>query len=353
MNELSMEIEYASSIIDTILNYLKNGVNSLAKKKHAKFLKTIKLDIENEFIRSLIINELPLFYEHISENEIEAIETEFDIALLDRINLLKHKIELPEHFNNNDSINSERYYNNRIEELKVRELELREKLKTRENITKEEREIASDIKLKLKIIESELEKKEKELELKQKQEDAKNDWEEKINSTFKQLKDYLNPIMKEHERLNSLFYVFASLSVITILLIITVEINAIYQITDNKELPTLHEYIMLFLPLPIAGALTWGFVFQMNRAQRQLILTANNIHSINYIQGLLISINNLSPNVNDSITRINSALDKIISNHLNNKSITNETELIKEENKDSLNIDKLLKLIKTIKDTAE
>ena len=113
---------------------------------------------------------------------------------------------------------------------------------------------------------------------------------------------------------------------------------------------------MLFLPLPIAGALMWGFVFQMNRAQRQLILIANNIHNINYIQGLLISINNLSPDINDGILRINSALDKIISNHLKNKYISTESELIKEENKDkdsNFDIDKLVKLIKTIKETGK
>lgn len=352
MNELSLEIDYANLIVNSIYDYLKSGVSPRIKREHTDFLKVLSYELENKYIRNLIIKELSSFYEHINENGINDIQSNFIKKLLDKIILLKYSIELPEHFSNN-SINSESYYNTQIKELKERELELREKLEVKENITDKQRKNAKDIQLKLKIIENELEKNKKELELKQKQEDAKNDWEQKINDTFKQLKEYLNPIKKEHDRLNILFYVFAFLSFITILLIIIIEINAVHQITDNEKLPTLHKYIMLFLPLPIAGALMWGFVFQMNRAQRQLILTANNIHSINYIQGLLISINNLSPNVNDSISRINKALDKIISNHLNNKYITNETELISEENKDNLNMDKLLKLIKIIKDTSE
>jgi hypothetical protein len=353
MSELSIEIEYANLIVDTIYNYLKNGVSPKVKHQHTRILKILSDEIMTDYFRNLILNDLSLFYERINNSDNSDIEPEFILELLNTIDLIKYKIDLPEHFSNNSSVNSEKYYNNKINELTDKELELRQKLKTTENITDEQREITKNIELKLKLIENELEKKKKELELKQKQEDAKTDWEEKINDTFTQLKEYLNPIKKEHQRLNILYYTFASLSIITIILIILIEVNAVYKISDSEDLPTLSKYIMLFLPLPIAGALMWGFVYQMNRAQRQLILISNNIHSINYIQGLLISINNLSPNVNDSITRINNALDKIILNHLDSKYITNETELIREEKKDNFDIDKLLKLIKTIKNTTD
>ena len=45
-------------------------------------------------------------------------------------------------------------------------------------------------------------------------------------------------------------------------------------------------------------------------------------------------------------------VDKIISNHLNRKLISNEAELIKEEDKDSEEINKILKIIKAVKDTT-
>ncbi|QCE43034.1 hypothetical protein [Psychroserpens sp. NJDZ02] len=251
--------------------------------------------------------------------------------------------------------NSEKYYNNRIVELEKRELELKNILAHNQNANKEQKKVSEETKKKLSGIENELNQKKRELEIKQKQEDAKSDWEQKINDTFTQLKDYLKPIKQEHNRLNVLYYVFAGLSIITVIIISTIEMNAVYKLASNKDFPNFEQYLMLFLPLPIAGALMWGFVFQMNRAQRQLIAISNNIHNINYIQGLLISINNLSPNINDGILRINNALDKIISNHLKNKPIISESELLKEENKDknsTVDLDKLLKLIKTVKESV-
>jgi len=352
--KMFMEVEYANLIIDSIYEYLKNGVSNSVKNRHFEMLKSLTEDVNDNYIRNLVIEQLGPFYEVINEEGANNSNPSFVINLLETITNLKYKISFPEHFDN--SINSETYYNNKIAELQKRENELNEILRSNNNQTKEQKKITEQTAEKLKTIEIELNKKKKELELKQKQEDAKSDWEQKINNTFTQLKGYLKPIKQEHDRLNILYYVFACLSIVTIVIISIIEITAIYKLSSNVTFPNFEQYLMLFLPLPIAGALMWGFVFQMNRAQRQLIVLAKNIHNINYIQGLLISINNLSPNINDGISRINNALDNIISNHLESNIIVTENELLKEESKDqnnNIDLDKLAKLIKTLKDTGK
>lgn len=344
---INAEIRYAINLINFISDFINND-KSLYNEV-LPILLNLKDNIQHKYIRKLVIDELGPFLKRLnalSENDQDSFVFN---ELNETIKLLNLKITLPEHF---DNINSESYFNIKIKQLEKREKELRDILNSNESQTVEQKKITEETQEKLKKIEIELNKKKKELEIKQRQEDARNNWEDKITKTFDSLKDYLKPLKMEYNRLNILYYAFAFLTFFTLVIILVVEFKLINKLSSQNELPTLYEYIMILIPLPIAGALMWGFLYQMNRAQRQLIILSNNIHSINYIQGLLISINNLAPDINDGISRINSALDIIIANHLNRKLLSKESEIIEEENKDSIEIDKLLKVIKAVKGTT-
>lgn len=317
-----------------------------------KAIETIGFLLENvkhHNTRELIKEHLSPIFNRLMSGQINHSNKEELYNIIDILAYLRNHLFHESDFFKNRSVNSEEYYSKKINELEKREAELKQILDFNQNETDEQRRVAGETKEKLKIIEKELNKKKKELELKEKQEDAKNDWEQKINLTFDNLKGYLKPIETEHKRLNRLYYSYAVLCIFTLIVLVTCEITLLYKISESKELPKLNDYLLILLPLPIAGALMWGFIFQMNRAQRQLISISNNIHSINYIQGLLLAINNLSPDINDSMSRVNSALDKVISNHLNRKVISEEIDIIKEENKDKIEIENLLKIISTIK----
>jgi len=57
-------------------------------------------------------------------------------------------------------------------------------------------------------------------------------------------------------------------------------------------------------------------------------------------------------NINESTKRVNQAIDRLLENHLNSNSTSNEiTEkgIIQEENKDTVPIDVVLKLLKEAK----
>jgi len=340
------EIEKVQDVLIDFLDFFKNSNISESKKNQSiQILNHLLNNVEKERTRQKIIDVLIPYQDFLKQ---KGTKNEQDLYFLSAIlSNFDNKANIST--TNDNSINSEQYYNRKIRELELRESELKNTLNKNKYETEEQRKIALETKEKLINIENELSKKKKELELKEKQDDAKNDWEQKINETFKNLKEYLKPIQREHNRLNILYYVYAGLCIITLILIVISEINLILKISQNESLPNLNEYILILLPIPIAGALMWGFIFQMNRAQRQLIAISNNIHSVNYIQGLLLSINNLSLDINDGITRVNNALDKIISNHLNRRLITNEKDIKNEEEKDSLEFDKVLQIISTIK----
>lgn len=341
--------------VDDILNFFKDIFKNseLSNYKKNKSLRAINnlsnanQVIDNHNYRYEIKNKLYPEYKKLNKNPNLVDSILPDVSLI--LDYLNNRIVDNFYYNKKNSINSENYYNNRISELEKRESELKKALNFNKNENEEKIKEAEDIRKKLLVIEKELNQKKKELEIKKKQEDAKNDWEEKINETFGNLKEYLVPIEMEHSRLNILYYVYAFLCIIALIAIVLSEIILIVKIAKSDILPVLNDYIIILLPLPIAAALMWGFIFQMNRAQRQLILTSNKIHNIKYIQGLLLSINNLSPDINDGITRVNNALDKIISNHLNYRNVHNEIDLINEENKDNLPFDKILELVKVAK----
>ena len=137
-----------------------------------------------------------------------------------------------------------------------------------------------------------------------------------------------------------------------IIFIIILEIIICCKISNANSYPAWDEYLVLIFPIPVTGGLLWAFISQLNRAQRQLVILAKHIHEIEYVEGLLLTINSLSIDINDSMQRVNSAVDRLIDNHLSlgeRHSKYDEEAIVKEEKKDMIPTDILLKLLKEIK----
>lgn len=250
---------------------------------------------------------------------------------------------------NNEEINisnSSDYYEHKIKELQQREDELLRNLVITEGRSNEE---ITQAKLEAETAKKELEDTKRQLELKKRQEDARKNWKSNIEDTFSELEIYLSPIKTEQDRLKNLFWVYLIASCVIVLVVALIEIIAIIKIANSPAFPDFKQYITVFLPIPIVGAMLWAFIYQMNRAQRQLIVIAKSIHKVEYVQGLLLAINKLAPNVEDGITRINAALDKLINNHLNENEVNSEEDIIKEEKKDVVPVESLIKILKELK----
>jgi hypothetical protein len=184
---------------------------------------------------------------------------------------------------------------------------------------------------------------------------AIKEWERKIETTFIRLKMPLNGIKNERRKLNWMFGIYGMLIISIIALLIALEIIAYSKIYNAIEFPNFKNYIILFIPVPIAGGLLWAFICQLNRAQRQMVITSRYIYEIEYIEGLLLSINSLSANIDDAVKRINFALDKMIDNHLSTRgeNLFTEDSILKEEKKDKMPYEVVLKILGEIKEIAK
>ena len=259
--------------------------------------------------------------------------------------------------------NSEDFYQRQIEELNNQKQHLETKLeeiqiahKNLQGHNQEEKDLLSreihEKEMLLEIANQKLLNYQVELGEKKKQENAIDEWNSKIRMTFSDLKNYLHPIRNEHERLKKLYWIYLILSCIAVFLIICLEISYGIKFATNDTLLEWKEYLIFVLPVPITGTLLWVFISQMNRAQRQLVILAKHIHETEYVEGLLLSLNSLSTNMNESMKRINTAVEKLLENHLSTgRSNTNynEESIIKEEKKDVIPLDVFTNLVKDIK----
>ncbi len=255
--------------------------------------------------------------------------------------------------------NSEKYYNEQIRELENEKNRLQENLllqrsiegKGKEEIAQSKR-IIKEKEISLLKAKEQIKQYQSELEEKKKSENAIVEWNSKIKSTFEELTICLSPVKDEHTRLNRMFWIYSILTILVIITIVLLEFYVFQKLHNSAEFPEWKNYLVALTPIPIFGGLLWAFIIQLNRTQRQLLILAKHIHEIKYIEGLLLSINSLSLNINDSTERVNKAIDRLLENHLNHNStseVITEEGVIQEENKDSVPIDIVLKLLKDTK----
>lgn len=253
--------------------------------------------------------------------------------------------------------NSEKFYKEKIEQANKEKEELANKI----DAIKKELESTTDESEKTK---KELEKKEQELcnyiELislyeaeklqNEKINDAKVEWNGQIATAFDKLKEYIDPMKNEHNRLKYLFWGYLGLSVLVVLCLLTIEIIICCKINEVKGLLTWETYLPYILPVPIAVGGLWGFITLMHRVQHQLEKLARQIHEIEYVEGLLLTTNTLSTNINESTNKVNMAIEKLLENHLkyNDSASVEEALLEKEDNKDAMPYEVVLKLVKEV-----
>ena len=126
-----------------------------------------------------------------------------------------------------------------------------------------------------------------ELEENRKRDDAINNWKNKISEAFKGLEGPLNRLVDEHKRLEWLYNVYKWSSAVLVFFLIIIEVVVYVKIVCSDTYPTWDQYLPMALPVPITLGLLWGFITQMNRAQRQMVVLSNKIHEIKYTEGLL------------------------------------------------------------------
>ena len=194
-----------------------------------------------------------------------------------------------------------------------------------------------------------------ELEENRKRDDAINNWKNKISEAFEGLEGPINRLVEEHKRLEWLYNVYKWSSAVLVIFLIIIEIAIYIKIVCSDAYPTWEQYLPMALPVPITLGLLWGFITQMNRAQRQMVVLSNKIHETKYTEGLLQALNTLSVDIGESMSKINDAISRLIDNHLHNMDSMrlDEKEFSKIEKQNALPIEQIPELIKLINKSKE
>lgn len=190
----------------------------------------------------------------------------------------------------------------------------------------------------------------KEQEELRKQDDKKTKLQEQINSVFINLKKYTQPINDEKERLSSLYVTYKAAIYLLFIILIWYEFHTINR-WRSLLVKDFISYIPFYLPIPLFGTLLGVCIYQMNRAQRQLLLIAQQLHHISYIEGLLSALNSLSIDITEGANKIRSVIEQLINNYLrqNLESVDSKIDLALE--KDNVYaLDKILNYLQKLKD---
>ena len=249
-------------------------------------------------------------------------------------------------FENKDespALNTIDFYSTTISELEKKEKELRDEVsdlkKKNQKYAEKEKEIEN--------IKKQIQQSIEEKNILQKELDARDNMSIRISDAFTELKKHTEPLKNEKTRLNWMFGIFASLCVGVLGLLIYFECTYLSQWSGAQKWI---DYLPYYIPIPIVGGLLWLFIYQMNRAQRQLMQLANVLYHIDYVEGLLLAINYVNVDMNIAIDKINRVLDQLVKNYMHTPNSLSEQSIDKELSKDNIDLHAFVNIAKEIKE---
>ncbi len=257
-----------------------------------------------------------------------------------------YRVFRPEDKEESSILNTEDFYSTNITELQKREKKLLEEvseLKKKNQKYKEKENEIEEIKIQIQ------QSKEEKEELKKKL-DAQENVKKSISSAFVELKKHITPLKHEKTRLNWMFYSYAFLCVCVLGVLVYFEC---YYLSKWEGANKWIDYLPYYIPVPIVGGLLWAFIYQMNRAQRQLLQLANVLYRIDYVEGLLLAINSVNADVNAASEKIDHVLDQIIKNYMAAPDNLSENNIDMEISKDSINMHTFIDMAKEIKEVIK
>ena len=147
----------------------------------------------------------------------------------------------------------------------------------------------------------------------EREEASEKDWNEKIKGAFAYLHESFSDIQDEKTKVDTEYHMFFYGRIIPTILLLFWLCNLYGKmITVEHPIEKWSVFLPYYLPVPIFIALFWIFIVQKNRANKLSIALSERLYQIKYLEGLLMTINRLSPSSEVAITRINQSLDVVV-----------------------------------------
>lgn len=251
-------------------------------------------------------------------------------------------------------LNSEEYYKEKVDSLEADKEKLNNEIVRLSNQhgkeQKETEEQIASLNEDIKAKETALQEAKAQYERAKSQVEAQNNINTRIATSFIFLSQKSDIIETERTRLNFMYYVYAAISAVIFICFLIVEGILWCGILGEENVAWSH-YVRFFLPVPLCTGLLWFSIYQMNRAQRQLLNIADKLHNIKYIEGLLMAVNNLSLDANNGLSKVQDILDQVVEKYIHQYDMLSETAIDKSLAKDKVCVDaeKLARILKDIK----
>ena len=337
MKELAMEYDEAFEIIGSLKQLLLNNeiLETIRKSRYLNLLKDTEYVLEE--CRELSNVSAPTI---VTRYFRPILESAFKEGSIDKVRILPRLsmclAQLRDQLASKQTIlNSQEYYEKEILELKKNISNLMSEISSLQDENTESKSLLDQKEELLNQQSEKLLDLNKDREELIRREDARKDWSKKITDAFSTLQKGLKPIKSEKKRLNWMYFIYGGFCVALIGLLIAIEIIMTCKLRSYHGIPPFYSYLSLVAPIPVVLALLFVFISQINRTQRQLVAISKYIHDIEYTEEIMQSINSLSVNIEDSMSRINESLDKLLDRHLAcNLNYLEEVSLKEQENKD-------------------
>lgn len=199
-----------------------------------------------------------------------------------------------------------------------------EKAKISAQLVKEKKKVSPDedtiqnLEKLREVSDKELEELYKERTLQELEEASEKDWSEKIKESFLKLRECTMDIEKEYEKADTEYRLFLY-GLILPSIILLIWLCNLYGFIINCQFPLTNwiQFLPYYIPVPILIAVFWLLIVQKNRAGKICVVLSDRLYQIKYLEGLLMTINRLSPNSQDAIEAISRCLETMVNGYLN------------------------------------
>lgn len=198
----------------------------------------------------------------------------------------------------------------------------------------------------LSALKSALEILNKKIAQKENAEDEAKELKKKLNPMSSNIGEMLQDLQSEKKRLVVMFNVYIALIVVVVAVLIFWETTLINNLYADFPPKNWAKCIILYLPIPLSAGLLWAFIYQMNRAQRQLVRFAERIHQIKYKDSLLQTSMELYSDGRKNEEHVAQLIDNIMMHEPSDDEAKSLTEEEKEKSPLSIPFENIIELIK-------
>lgn len=235
----------------------------------------------------------------------------------------------------------------------------RQKAKTEKDIADVEREIkifesqnksesieAIKLTRKLKILKLNLIELVDKINKKELLQDEVKELNKKISPLTSAFDSSIKLVKEEKDRLVTTYKTYKFFIWIVILALVVWETYLVWNIYPKLPSTDWRVYISFYLPIPISAGLLWAFIYQMNKAQRQLIKCAQYIHNLKYKDSLLRASMEIHSEGSKNEEHVAKLIDNIMNEHSHPDKDAITEDKTENQSLPALPFDKIVELIK-------